>query len=65
MVFWVPHPVSLGLGLSLLSYAGQLTVGVMADTGVVEAPSFIASAIEDEVEALRSMMNADRATIHQ
>ena len=56
VVFWVPYPVSLGLGLSLLSYAGALTVGVMADVNVIEDPSFLVRAIEDEMEALRSAM---------
>ncbi|PQJ36474.1 hypothetical protein BSZ35_12905 [Salinibacter sp. 10B] len=53
LVFWVPHPVHLGLGISILSYDGGLTVGVMTDGGVVAEPSIIARAIEEEVTALQ------------
>lgn len=57
IAFWVPHPVSLSLGLSILSYAGQITVGVMADAGVIEGSSFLARAIKDAREALQSAVD--------
>lgn len=34
IMFWVPQAAGLGLGVSLLSYAGSVTVGVISDTGL-------------------------------
>lgn len=34
IMFWVPQAAGLGLGISLLSYAGSVTVGVISDTGL-------------------------------
>jgi diacylglycerol O-acyltransferase len=52
MVFWVPHPATLGLGVSILSYAGSLRVGVRADAGLRTDPAALARAIAGELQAL-------------
>lgn len=53
LMFWVPHPGdTLGMGLSLLSYRGQITLGVMADAQLVPDPQWIADAFVHELEAL-------------
>ena len=52
-MFWVPCAGHLGLGVSLLSYAGQVWVGVQSDVGLVPDPERIISAFEEELEALR------------
>ena len=52
-MFWVPCAGHLGLGVSLLSYAGQVWVGVHSDVGLVPDPERIVSAFEEELEALR------------
>lgn len=54
MIFWVPHPVSLGVGVSILSYGGRMTVGVIADDGLDVNPRTLTRVIEDEFDALRS-----------
>ena len=51
-VFWVPHPGRLGLGVSILSYAGEVRIGVRADEAVVIDPADMASRIEAEAAAL-------------
>lgn len=43
IAFWVPHPVSLGLGISILSYNGNVTLGVIADAAVLPDPDAITS----------------------
>lgn len=48
-MFWVPCAGHLGLGVSLLSYAGQVWVGVHSDAGLVPDPERIVSAFEDEL----------------
>jgi diacylglycerol O-acyltransferase len=54
-MFWVPCAGHLGLGISLLSYAGQVWVGVQSDAGLVPDPERIVAAFEDELDALRSV----------
>ena len=36
--FWVPQAGSVGLGVSILSYAGEVTIGVAADRNLVPDP---------------------------
>lgn len=55
-VFWVPHPATLGLGLSLFSYAGRVRMGVRADVGVLPDPSRLVAAFEGELEALAGVL---------
>lgn len=53
MMFWVPHPGDeLGMGLSLMSYRGQVQLGVMADARLVPDPQVIAAAFDAEVARL-------------
>ncbi|HSD18816.1 MAG TPA: WS/DGAT domain-containing protein [Anaeromyxobacter sp.] len=52
MMFWVPHPANLGLGVSVLSYAGALRVGVRADVAVLAEPAELVARIESEMKAL-------------
>ena len=35
LLFWVPCSGQLALGVSILSYAGRVRLGVAADTGVL------------------------------
>ena len=52
IMFNVPHPATLGLGVSILSYAGEVRVGVRADVAVLADPGILARAFAREVEAL-------------
>lgn len=51
-VVWAPVSGSLGLGFSLLSYAGSLRLGVATDESVPVAPSALVRAFEQELDAL-------------
>ncbi len=51
-MFWVPHPATLGLGISILSYAGDVRVGVRADVAVVPEPADLVELFELELAAL-------------
>jgi diacylglycerol O-acyltransferase len=51
MMFWVPHPAGLACGISILSYAGRLRVGVRSDVAVLSDPERIARLFEDELRA--------------
>jgi len=52
MIFWVPQSGRLGLGLSLLTYKGSVTLGVVTDAGLVPDPESIVRAFRDELERL-------------
>jgi WS/DGAT/MGAT family acyltransferase len=61
-MFWVPCAGHLGLGVSLLSYAGRVWVGVQSDVSLVPDPERIVSAFEEEVEALRLIRPSRKRT---
>ena len=52
IAFWVPQSGRLGLGVSIISYAGALRLGVASDAGVVADPSRIVKAFEEELGAV-------------
>ncbi|HEX7638112.1 MAG TPA: wax ester/triacylglycerol synthase family O-acyltransferase, partial [Burkholderiaceae bacterium] len=53
MVFWVPHPGDeLGLGISVLSYRGGLSFGVLGDAHRIPEPERIVAGIEAEMDVL-------------
>jgi diacylglycerol O-acyltransferase / wax synthase len=51
-MFWVPQSGRLGLGVSILSYAGEVLVGVASDVGLVPDPETIVEGFQAELEAL-------------
>ena len=52
MVLWVPSTGSVGLGVSLFSYDGHATIGLIADTGVIADLDELTDALDDELRAL-------------
>ena len=52
MMFWVPQSARLGLGVSILSYAGQVRLGVATDSGLVPDPESIIEAYQEEMTAM-------------
>ena len=53
VMFWVPQSGRLGLGVSILSYAGGVMLGVATDEGLVPDPEKIIEAFAIEFETLR------------
>jgi len=51
-MFWVPQSGRLGLGISILSYAGEVLVGVASDAGLVPDPGTIVDSFHSELEEL-------------
>ncbi len=43
MTFWEPQTGGLGVGVSIYSYAGEVTVGVVADRKLITAPDDVTS----------------------
>jgi hypothetical protein len=52
MYFWVPQSGSIGLGLSILSYAGQVHFGMIADRALVPSPAEVVERLPAEFEKL-------------
>lgn len=52
LMFWVPQAGDLGLGISILSLDGVVRVGIAADAAIVDDPSELAAAFEEEFAAL-------------
>ena len=52
LMFWVPQSGRLGLGVSIISYAGQVWLGVATDVGLVPDPETIIRAFHAEFELL-------------
>jgi diacylglycerol O-acyltransferase len=52
IAFCVPHPAALGLGVSILSYAGEVRIGARADVAVMRDPGDLVRRIPAELAAL-------------
>lgn len=52
LMFWVPQSGRLGLGVSILSYAGSVTLGVATDAALVPDPEQIIAGFHEEFELL-------------
>ena len=61
MVFWVPQSGSIGLGLSIYSYAGEVTIGVITDEKLVPDPDRIVQGFVDEFNRLLALARLPEA----
>jgi WS/DGAT/MGAT family acyltransferase len=52
VLVWAPCSGTLGLTVSIFSYKGEVTVGFMADTGLIDDPEPLAGAYERQLEEL-------------
>ncbi|MBI4674171.1 MAG: wax ester/triacylglycerol synthase family O-acyltransferase [Chloroflexi bacterium] len=55
LMFWVPTPANLALGVSIISYAGEVIVGINTDANLIPDPDEIVSAFVDEFHALQAL----------
>ncbi len=56
LMFWVPQSGRLGLGISILSYAGNIHLGVATDAGLVPDPDAIIDGFYAEYDTLLGMI---------
>ena len=54
MAGWVPVTGPLGLGLSIVSYAGQLSVGLASDARLLPDHNRLLALLDEEVGALHT-----------
>lgn len=53
-MFWIPRYGGIGLGVSIMSYAGEVRVGLISDKDTVSDPETIIARFHDEFDALRT-----------
>ncbi len=58
LMFWVPTASNLGLGISIISYAGEVIIGVMTDAGLVPDPEVIVEGFHAELDEMRELLVA-------
>jgi diacylglycerol O-acyltransferase / wax synthase len=56
IMFWVPQSGRLGLGVSILSYASEVLVGIASDAGLVPDPETIVMAFHDELDSMMELV---------
>jgi diacylglycerol O-acyltransferase / wax synthase len=56
--FWVPQSGRLGLGISIISYAGHVRLGLASDAGLVPDPELIVRGFHEEFAALQERARA-------
>jgi hypothetical protein len=54
-MFWVPSAGRLALGVSLLSYAGKVWMGLQCDAAIVPDPAALLGGFEEEIAALQAV----------
>jgi diacylglycerol O-acyltransferase len=52
LMFWVPQRATIGVGISILTFAGSVQLGVIADTTILEDPEALVLELENELAAL-------------
>lgn len=58
VIAWPPQSGSLGLGISIISYAGHVVLGVMSDDRVLPDPDGLLADLRSELEALGADLTA-------
>jgi WS/DGAT/MGAT family acyltransferase len=52
---WAPMSGSVGMSVSIFSYRGEVTIGLLADTGLVPEPQAIVAHVEQELADLAAL----------
>ncbi len=63
LMFWVPAASSLGMGISILSYAGTVMVGIMTDACMVPDPLTIAENFNSELREMQGWLAPPAADV--
>lgn len=58
VLVWAPCAGSIGMTVALFSYRGEVTVGLMADRGLVPEPDAVVAAFGDELKELLAAVDS-------
>jgi diacylglycerol O-acyltransferase / wax synthase len=61
VLVWAPTSGSVGMSVSIFSYAGEVTLGLLVDAGLVPDPESIIDALHDEIEEVSRLPGRTRA----
>ncbi len=56
LMFWVPQSGRMGLGVSIISYAGDVFIGVITDEGLVPDPKTIVAYFHEDFDEMKSLV---------
>lgn len=60
MMFWVPRIGKIGLGISIFSYNGKVTVGLASDENLVPDPEALLEGFEEDFNYLLNLVNTGK-----
>lgn len=60
IMFWVPRSGNIGLGISILSYNGKVTIGIASDKGLMPDPETFLEGFEDEFNYLIDIVQSGK-----
>jgi diacylglycerol O-acyltransferase / wax synthase len=63
LMFWVPRAGEIGLGLSILSYGGNVYMGIATDAGLMPDPQTIVDHYHAEMSDLLRLVSPTRSTL--
>ena len=55
VLVWAPTSGHIGMSVSIFSYRGEVTVGLMVDATLIPEPDQIVTALEQELDTLRHL----------
>ncbi|RLB85278.1 MAG: hypothetical protein DRH26_18455, partial [Deltaproteobacteria bacterium] len=60
IMFWVPRSGTVGLGISILSYNGKVTIGIASDKGLMPDPDTLLKGFEEEFDYLIDIVQSGK-----
>jgi WS/DGAT/MGAT family acyltransferase len=60
LVFWAPQSGDIGIGVSILSYAGTVRIGVSSDAALMPDPEAVVQGFAREIAALAALARSPR-----
>ena len=60
MMFWVPQSGIIGLGISIFSYNGKVSIGITSDEGLMPDPEKLLEGFEDEFNELLELVHSGK-----
>lgn len=60
LMFWVPRSGKIGLGISILSYDGKVTVGIASDEKLMPDPEVLLEGFEEEFNFLLDLVKSGK-----
>ncbi|MFH2092162.1 MAG: wax ester/triacylglycerol synthase family O-acyltransferase [Pseudomonadota bacterium] len=60
IMFWVPRSGTVGLGISILSYNGKVTIGIASDKGLMPDPETLLEGFEEEFNYLIDIVQSGK-----